>query len=392
MIFFTARLAVLCRLVLCLVGLLLPADGRAADRLILRNLDILTDCTVTALDEDGLVLDRPFQDRGRITWDEVERGRVALDQPRFDKLLAELGQPLYRVRQRLKIGDYQAAGEFAERLYPRFAERKSQTAYLICQATMWSRLAAGQREGALEPYLRCYELLRSHSATGGNLPGSLPGSRRLKTDAATAISPEILPVWFDAAAAKAALPAVEQAIRSLPPPRAEGVYIYYASLAIAAGQLEEADRVLPLVTSQEHGLPAWRDVVLAEREAAAFSAGEAALSSGEAALSSGEATARLRLALTDLAPDCRAAALYTLGQADLLSPAADTERDGLLALLTLPAAYGREQPELAAAGLYRAAEALVKLKDDTGAAAVRRELAHHYAGTWFGAKLRTQRR
>jgi hypothetical protein len=366
---FSARLVVL-----CLAGALWPMVSRAADRLILRNLDILTDCTVTALDEDGLVLDRTFQDRSLITWDEIERGRIALDQPRFDRLLAELGQPLYRIRQRLKIGDYQAAGEFAEQLYPHFAERMSQTAYLVCQATMWSRLAASQREAAVEPYLRCYELLRSRSAAGDKLPGS----RRLRTDPATAISAELLPVWFDAPSAKSALPAVEQAIRALPPPRAEGVYIYYASLAIATGQPEEADRVLPLITSQEHGLPAWRDILLAQRETAA--------------LSPGEATERLRRALDELPTGCRAAALYAIGQANLLSPDLETQRDGLLALLTLPAAYSREQPELAAAGLYRAAEALVKLKDDTGAAAVRRELAHHYAGTHFGAKLREERR
>src|SRR5262245_49973376 len=80
------------------------ADVAAADRLILRNLDILTDRTVTSLDEDGLVLDGPRPGGGnRVTWDEVERGKIALDQPRFDKLLAELGQPLFRIRQRLRI-------------------------------------------------------------------------------------------------------------------------------------------------------------------------------------------------------------------------------------------------------------------------------------------------
>jgi len=56
--------------------------------------------------------------------------------------------------------------------------------------------------------------------------------------------------------------------------------------------------------------------------------------------------------------------------------------------LTLPAIYGDEQVELAAAGLYYAASALDKLKDMSGAAAVRRELASQYAGTHFGANLR----
>src|SRR5437763_15026357 len=100
------------------VILLLPAISRPADRLILRKLDIITDRTVTAFDEDGLLLDRPREGgNDRITWDEVERGKVALDQPRFDKLLADLGTPLFRIRQRLKVGDYKAAGEPTEQLY-----------------------------------------------------------------------------------------------------------------------------------------------------------------------------------------------------------------------------------------------------------------------------------
>src|SRR3954452_18917817 len=159
-------------LALVLLG---PAAAYAADRLILRDLDIITDRTVTALDEDGLQLDRAREGGGdRVTWDEVERGRVAMDQPRFDKLLAELGTPLYRIRQRLKVGDYEAAGEPAELLYPRFAERKSQTAYLVCQATMGARVARAKREAAVEPYLHCYELLRSKAAVVDKLPGNRP--------------------------------------------------------------------------------------------------------------------------------------------------------------------------------------------------------------------------
>src|SRR5262245_10823172 len=113
----------------------LSLSAPAADRLILRNLDILTRQTVASFDEDGLVLDTPRAAGGNlVTWDEVERGKVALEQPRFDKLLAELGQPLFRIRQRLKIGDFEALAEPAEAMFPRFAPRQSQTAYLVCQA------------------------------------------------------------------------------------------------------------------------------------------------------------------------------------------------------------------------------------------------------------------
>ena len=351
----------------CLAGQL-----AAADRLILCNLDILTDRTVTALDEDGLVLDAPRPGGSdRVTWDEVERGTIALDQPRFDALLKELGPPLYRIRQRLKVGDYEAFAEPAELLYPRFADRRGPTAYMVCQATMWSRLAVGKREAAAEPYLRCFELLRAGAARSGGLPGS----RRLKLDAKTAISPELLPIWFDATAAKTALPGVQQAIRSITQPRPEGAYVYYASLALAAGDTAEFTRVLPSIRGDDPAAAPWRDILLAQQEVLAGSPG----SQIEA----------LKSSVETLPDPCRAAALYWLGLAGIQSADEGTIRDGQLALLTLPAAYRTQQPELAAAGLYHAAAALDKLKDDSGAAAVRSELTSQFGATYFGAKARS---
>ena len=343
------------------------AQSSAADRLILRNLDIFTDRTVASLDEDGLVLDAARPGGGqRITWDEVERGAVAIDQARFDELLKTLGPPLYRIRQRLKIGDYEALSEPAEALYPRFAERQSQTAYMVCQATMWSRLAAGRREAAVEPYLRSLELLRTRAARG-----ELPGDRRLQFDDKTGLSPDLMPVWFDAASAKAELPGVQQAIRRMTQPRPEGAYVYYASLALAAGDAAEAQRVLPSVRGDDPLAARWREILLAGQEVRAGSPGPSVQALAEA--------------LDSLPATCRPAALYWLGLAGLQSADEALIRDGILHLLAIAADHHREQPELAAAGLYHAAAALDKLKDDRGAAAVRYELTSRYGGTYFGA-------
>jgi hypothetical protein len=346
-------------------GSLFVGQVVAADRLILRNLDVVAERTVLSLDEDGVVLDGPRGSGGnRVTWDEIERGRVALDQAKFDQFLAELGGPLYRIRQRLRNGDYAAASEPAELLYPRFAELKSQTAYLVSQATMWSRLANGKREAAVEPYLRCFELLRTRAAVSG----SLPGARRLNTDAATAMSVELAPVWFDAAAAKEELPKVQQVVRSLSQPRLEGVYVYYASLAVAAGEFSEAERVLPQLAMGE--MVWWRKLIEAQQELAtgAFQS----------------VYQRLSESKEEWPRACRPMGLLLMGLAGVQSEDEVEVRSGLLALLTLPASFAAEQPELAAAGLYHAAIALDKLKDGRGAAAVRRELTTRFPGTHFG--------
>ena len=355
------------------IGPFASADrARAADRLILRNLDFVLDRTVVEIDEDGVRLDAALPGGGdRLTWDRIERGTVALDQERFDKLLAELGLPLYRIRQRLRVGDYAALAEPAEAVYPRLSGRRSPTAFMVCQAVVWSRLAAGRREAAVEPYVRLCELVRSN-------PGwmaDLPGERRMTIDPATALSNELTPIWFDAQAAAAALGGVEQAIRGMTQPRPAGIYVYYATLALTAGQPEEADRVLGALVSDDR-LAQWRSVVLAQREVLA--------GRPDAAL------ATLLEQRGELTEACRPAALYWLGRGQLLSTDPMTVSGGLLDLLTLPAEYASRDRELAAAGLYEAAAALDKLKDARGAAALRQELARQYGGTYH-ANLLAQR-
>jgi hypothetical protein len=353
-------------LLIAVAAFSIAAPAQSADRLILRNLDIISDRTVTSFDEDGVVLDQPRPTGNtHISWDEIERGRVALDQARFDKLLAELSLPLFRIRQRIKTGDYRAAGDVAEKLYARFADRKSQTAYLVCQATMWSRIAGGRREAAVEPFLRCYELLRSRAALSSNLPGP----KRLNVDEATALTSELPPVWFDPQAAKAALPNVENAIRAMANPRPAGVYLYYATLAVTAGDNAEAERMLPLLETSTTATTGWADLIRAQQDLADSK--------------SAAATGSLRQQLTSLSEPCRLAAHYLVGLADARSDDKTRCQEGLLTLLTLPAAHGDTQPELAAAALYQAATGLDKLKDGAGAAALRNELTTHYAGTRF---------
>jgi hypothetical protein len=79
----------------------------------------------------------------------------------------------------------------------------------------------------------------------------------------------------------------------------------------------------------------------------------------------------------DIAP----ALLYAWGAANVAKDDSDQIRDGALALLEIAARHGQTNRELAAAGLYRAAEALDKVKDTAGARAVRQELQVRFAET-----------
>jgi hypothetical protein len=371
-------------------ALVLPAAGAvrtaaAADRIILRNLQIISDKKVVSFDEDGVRLEG-----GRsLGWDEIERGTVApADQEAFNRLLADLGDHLFRIRRRLEDGDYKSAppaddeGKPAadykslltecEAVYPRFVGRQGRTAYMVFQGLMWARLEAGRREDALEPYLDCHEHLRAVGAA----KAVLPGKRRLNVDADTGITPELLPVWFDARAAKAAMPRVLAAVSRMKKPLPDAARVYYGTLALAAGQQREA---LPVLEGIQEGQPAmapWREIAMAQRE----------VLSGKP----GQSVGRLEKSLATVGTSARPAALYWLGMAGVASDLPAAKRDGVLRLLHLPALYGKTHPDLAAAGLYQSIGTLAELKDTAGAGSLRRELLGRYGQTPHAAKARAE--
>lgn len=349
----------------------LAATGHsfAADRIILRNLDVLTDRTVVSFDEDGARLDN----QAVLTWDDIERARVADDkQAEFDRLLAELGTPLYRIRQRLTVGDYRGLLPQAETLFPRYSNRRGQTAYMVCQALMWGKIAAGQREQAVEPYFCCYEILR----TQPTLANQLPGPRRLKIDPQTGMTPELLPVWFDSDAAKSELPDVYAAIGRMRTPRPDAARVYFTTLAIAGGQTEQAARVLATIPDTAPATRQLKWITEAQMLAAQGKDEEAAKS--------------LAGRLSEFSDDARPLATFRLGSVQLRSEDHQVAQDGLLHLMHIPALYGKSHPELAAAALYQAMQFFAEEGDSDGNAATRKELLEQFPQTYHAAKLRDQ--
>lgn len=350
-------------LVILLVSM--TAQSAIADRIILRNLKIIDGPTVASFDEDGVRLD----DRRMIGWYDIEKARVADDQQaKFDRLLKELGGPLFRIRQRMRVGDYKDLASHTEAIYPRYVDRQSPTAYLVKQATMWSRIAEGRREAAVEPYCRCYEYLR----TPRNPSGLLPGDRRLEFDVQTGMSSSLPPVWFDASAAKAALPSVYRSISAMKRPRPEGAYIYFATLALAAGDAATADRVLGAVKSETGSIGELRDIVAVQRELLTKQPGTA--------------TTKLEANLPGISLENKPLALYWLGRVQLSAEDVETRKQGLVRLLRIPALYGNQSPEISAAALYHGVDFLKQLDDVRGSVALRNELLVRYGQTYFAAQ------
>jgi tetratricopeptide (TPR) repeat protein len=335
---------------------------------VLRNLTIFSE-KVAGFDEDAVRLESGKE----VTWDEIQAGEVAPDkQEAFNALLEQLGEPMFRIRSRLGSGDYEGALSYAEQLYPIYAARNSASAYMVCQALMWARMQAGRREEAIEPYLKCVEYLRKHD---GKDPG-LPGSRRLKVDLNTGLSPELTPVWFDAEAAKKSLAGVKDALKSMASPRPTGAYLLYATLAYAAGEPDEAKPFLSAIDESVPVVVQLRDVAVAQGEVLA------------GADASAQGIQSLERGFDALLPQIKPLARYWIGMSRLNAKDEAERRNGLLDLLHLPALYETEAPELAAAGLYHAMHELAAMDDNSGAIALRRELLTRYASTTHAGKVK----
>jgi hypothetical protein len=343
--------------------------ARSADRIILRNLEIISDRTVTVFHEDGIRLD----DGRTLSWDEVERATVAERQEEFDRLLGELGEPLYRIRQRLTVGDYQGILEPAETVYPRYVARRSSTAYMVFQGLMWSRLAAGQRESALEPYLLCIEYLR-HRPRDAAIP--LPGDRRLRWNSETGLSDELTPIWFDPAAARDALPGVGRVVGGMKKPWPPAVPLYYASLAVGAEEPGRVASALRLFDSDRKSLQQLATILVAQQEILANQPGDE--------------VARLQADWASYEGMNRALALYWLGKWKLQNSEASEADEGLLLLLRLPASNAASYPDLAAAALGAAGQFLHQAGRAVEGEILLEELMRTFGTTFHARQRKTQ--
>lgn len=340
-----------------------------ADRLILRDLRLLGNITVIGFDEEGVKV----TDNSLIPWHEIELGTVSPDkQADFDRLRKDLGDPLFRIHQRLKVGDYAGASEPAEAIFERYKDRDSKVAYMVCQATMWGRLAEGEREAALEPYFCCLRIMKKSARTSEVT--QLPGSRTLDYDKQTGLTSDMLPIFFDREKAAAALPKAGAAATSIGSSAPDGVLVYMAALSIAAQDFAHAQTWQSRIRSGNPTLKQWPALLTAQQR---IQAGELIT-----------ARADLEPLIYSFETWNQPVAWYLLGISGSRSSEFLRIENGVLDLLHVPALYGRDHPELAAAALSETYAALNRIQLSTQAQDIRRQLLLFYGGTTHAQQLR----
>lgn len=345
---------------------LVVAPASAQHRLLLRDTTLVTG-SIRSVNPDGVTLQQEGAAK-TYGWDEIDSG-IAPDQKKFDSYLREIGDPLFRVRQRLKAGDYLEMSAPAEKLFPLFVERSSGVAEAVSFATHLARDARHRREMALEPLLACLAM-RSRAGHATEPRFAAANNRKLTLDAIGLVR-EFPPVFFDETAAREALASYGNRLRQWPGGKPTlGARIYVASLANCAGDFAAALEIEKSLADQP-AVAEWRTLLAAQREirqGAPRGAVEA-----------------MRAKLDTLHEPARMVGIYFSGLAGLKATPAG--REPVISFLSLPARYGTTSPELAAAGLYHAALSLEKESDSRAALAVRKELLTRFSATYFGSRL-----
>jgi hypothetical protein len=344
---------------------LVQTDATEKTVIVLRDLTTI-EATLEGFDRHGVRLSGGQV----IAWQDAQSAELRDERQReFDQFLREVGTPLFRIQHRLALGDHQALREYVEPLFQDYVTNyqrfnNSRTNYLICLATLMSRLVSDNPSGAMLPFLHaCRIRIEDESVVQRSHSFELSDDEIQQM-----LSMRITPIWFDRQLAIDTVPLINEFREGLGGHRPIGVDIYWATLQIAAGRITDADSLSRELAGSQ--MPEyWRLILEAELERHTGAA-------------SRPATDRLQGTMVDLPIDARPLALYLvnawrgreLQDADV----------AVLELLRIPAVQGERLAILSAAALHQAALILHKSGRVEESSILMRELIERYPNTYHG--------
>ena len=379
------------------------ANGQSCmgQSIILRNLTRIQ-AEISKFDQTGIEL---FDGR-RIGWDEVLQASVSpSDQVKFDKYVREIGLPVFRLKTRIKKGDWWGAGKIADPMFELNLKEgnvfpDSKTKFLACVATMQSRLHSTRRAEAVLPFLEAMELKRE---TKNDF---VEFENLLESESTINLASKLTPVWFDQTKLKSCSDQLKEKFQyyevSNGKTTSPALMIYLASMLIEIEDFEPAKKLIELLASrtfdsdQAKEIAAWKLVL----EARIMQKNGDHVRC-QSSLESGEPT---------IIGQARPAALYYLAMSKIEMHAKDIETEtqkssnqnislggGLanraldsdlskaaLLLLRIPALYGDLHPHLSAAAVYQAAEIAKVRGQSNDHEKLRQQLFRRYPRTYHG--------
>jgi hypothetical protein len=370
------------------------SDVCCQDPIVLRDLTIIRGKTITGFDDAAVKL----SDGSALEWDQILSAQVDPNrQADFDDNIANIGLPLFRIKTRVANRDWSAIGELVEPLYAGLkleglrSPIDSESAYLICYATMKGRLDRGDRPGAVLPFLQAARIQQLNRKSGATSKHFLPD-----IDASTMLSSEILPIWFDRARVEPAFNALANSIVPTATTTEFGAIVYLVSMAVEMDRFELARDLLKLIENRD-GVEAWRLVLLAQIKIA-----ENELEQAARLLDDNQS--KLLGAAVPLGLYLKSEKYFQTGEALRSSGAAapatklpknwqsqiDQYSRVMLELLEIPASYGEMYPALAAAALYQTAQIAKSLEWSQEGQVLEQELLLRFPSTYHARVVKNR--
>ncbi|MDG1873316.1 MAG: hypothetical protein P8J27_05365, partial [Mariniblastus sp.] len=128
-----------------IIMMLVANSALAQSTIVLRNLELIKGKSIESFDRTAVQL----TDGTELSWDEILRANLGNDrQEEFDQHIIEIGLPIFRLKSRIKRGDWTGAGLMAEPIFSdlQLIEKSPFTddiKYLVNLATMKSRFKSG---------------------------------------------------------------------------------------------------------------------------------------------------------------------------------------------------------------------------------------------------------
>ncbi len=176
----------------CLMTLALTLSGPLAvavqaQQIVLRDLTLIKNVNVETQDVNGLNLASGQQ----ITWDRILQGSIGTDQKAFDQNVKQIGEPLFRLRNRLSNGSHHQLQPMVDDLLKIAGDQPGLTNYIATTGLFFDKLSSNRRAAALVPMLTVLQFRSTY-----------PKLAELDAQLGLHISDDgfcldLLPVWFD---------------------------------------------------------------------------------------------------------------------------------------------------------------------------------------------------
>ncbi len=346
-----------------LISVSLVPTQSFSQAIVLRDLSLIENAKIARFDESGVEL----ADQRKLNWDEI----FSADHPdeAFHELHRRLSTPLYRLKRRFQNRDYAAAIEPAVTLQKELKNQKSENYRLAVYAELVGRIRESELELALVSLFRLLEVT-------GNPTDISPWVKQaqVKVDLESGFCDQLSPIFFDAEKSRNAMKllGLKQS-----PDSSEWLpaqFVYATAICSAATETALAQKFAAKVDDSKLNSD-WERI-----------------SAIQLSLATNAEIDDLPRKINDQnSTMAKSMFQYLIGKSRLRADNLTEQKRGAIELLTVPAVFGTNQPEVSAAALHEVIGWFEKGKHPQEVESLKAELNSSFQHSFYGRKLRAEK-